>query len=371
MQPRIVLVTGASSGIGEKIARLLVRRGDFPILVARRSEALQRLIRELGTGAAYPCDVTDGDSVRELVEQVKQTWERIDVLINNAGYGLFGGALEIPMSDYEGMIQTNYLGTVRLTRAVIPLMLEAGGGRIVNIASVAGLTGSPNLAAYCASKYALLGFSESLDLEFAPTIRVGVLCPGPVQTPFFRGKILPGSFPHRSPGGSSIRYRSPPRHRSHRSTAGSRRAAHLRTRPRFPGPLSPDLPENRQKAVRSPFSTSKNGRRKPRRRFFFLDIDREMNGPFSLFGRRRCRSVSCDSQGTCAAPLLLIKFSPGCQQKVWVCSLRKRSKEWTSFGKKAICGSDGGRDRRRAGYRPRGGGDAGPGRGPRLHRGAG
>ena len=77
MQPRIVLVTGASSGIGEKIAQLLVRRGDFPILVARRSEALQRLIRELGTGAAYPCDVTDGDSVRELVEQVKQTWERI------------------------------------------------------------------------------------------------------------------------------------------------------------------------------------------------------------------------------------------------------------------------------------------------------
>jgi uncharacterized protein len=195
MQPRIVLVTGASSGIGEKIARLLVRRGDFPILVARRSEALQRLIRELGTGAAYPCDVTDGDSVRELVEQVKQTWERIDVLINNAGYGLFGGALEIPMSDYEGMIQTNYLGTVRLTRAVIPLMLEAGGGRIVNIASVAGLTGSPNLAAYCASKYALLGFSESLDLEFAPTIRVGVLCPGPVQTPVFRGGDPSRLFP--------------------------------------------------------------------------------------------------------------------------------------------------------------------------------
>src|SRR5690606_9936374 len=105
--------------------------------------------------------------------------------------------------------------------------------------------------------------------------------------------------------------------RSHRSTAGSRGAAHLRTRPRFPGPLSPDLPENRQKAVRSPFSTSKNGRRKPRRRFFFLDIDREMNGPFSLFGNGGgVAPFRCDSKGTWPHPLLLIKFSPGCQQKV-------------------------------------------------------
>lgn len=195
MQKRVILITGASSGIGEEIARLLARRGDFPVLVARRAEPLRKLTEELGTGAAYPCDVTDGESVQNLVDEVKKTWGRIDVLINNAGYGLFGGALEIPMRDYEGMIQTNYLGAVRLTRAVIPHMLEAGGGRIVNIASVAGLAGSPNLAAYSASKFALIGFSESLDLEYAPTIRVGVLCPGPVRTPFFRGEDPSRLFP--------------------------------------------------------------------------------------------------------------------------------------------------------------------------------
>jgi short-subunit dehydrogenase len=195
MKERTVLVTGASSGIGKEIARLLARRGDFPVLVARRAGPLRELTEELGTGAAYPCDVTDGESVQALVEEVKQTRGRIDVLINNAGYGFFGGALDIPMSDYEGMLQTNYLGAVRMTRAVIPHMLEAGGGRIVNIASVAGLTGSPNLAAYSASKFALIGFSESLDLEYAPVIRVGVLCPGPVQTPFFRGEDPSRFFP--------------------------------------------------------------------------------------------------------------------------------------------------------------------------------
>lgn len=195
MKKRVVLVTGASSGIGKEIARLLVRRGDFPVLVARRSEPLRKLTEELGTGVAHPCDITDENSVRALVDEVINTRGRIDVLINNAGYGTFGGALEVPMSDYEGMIQTNYLGAVRLTRAVLPHMLAAGGGRIVNIASVAGLAGSPNLAAYTASKFALVGFSESLDLEYSPVIRVGVLCPGPVQTPFFQGEDPSRFFP--------------------------------------------------------------------------------------------------------------------------------------------------------------------------------
>jgi len=195
MRKRIVLVTGASSGIGREIARLLARRGDFPVLAARRAEPLRELTEELGTGAAFPCDVTDENAAQALVDEVKRTWGRIDVLINNAGYGAFGGFLEIPMSEYEGMMQTNYLGAVRMTRAVIPHMLEAGGGRIVNIASVAGLTGSPNLAAYTASKFALVGFSESLDLQYAPVIRVGVLCPGPVSTPFFRGEDPSRFFP--------------------------------------------------------------------------------------------------------------------------------------------------------------------------------
>jgi short-subunit dehydrogenase len=93
--------------------------------------------------------------------------------------------LDVPVDEYRAMMEVNYLGAVQMTMKVIPVMMKQGGGRIINIASVAGLTGIPNLSGYVASKYALIGFSESVHMEFAPRIRVGVLCPGPVDTPFF------------------------------------------------------------------------------------------------------------------------------------------------------------------------------------------
>ncbi|OYD08932.1 SDR family NAD(P)-dependent oxidoreductase [Paludifilum halophilum] len=195
MNQRIVLLTGASSGIGKEIARQLVQRGDFPILVARKADPLKRLTEELGSCDFFPCDVTQQKQVHRLAEEVIARYGRVDVLINNAGYGRFGGLMDLSISDYEGMMETNYLGTVRLTRAVLPHMFRRGAGRIINIASVAGLTGSPNLGAYSASKFALIGFSESLRLESAPLIQVGVLCPGPVQTPFFRGTDPSQLFP--------------------------------------------------------------------------------------------------------------------------------------------------------------------------------
>lgn len=192
---RIVLLTGASSGIGEEIARQLVRKGDYPLLVARNVKALERLQNELGQCDVFPCDVTREEHVQRLVDAVITRYGRVDVLINNAGYGRFGGALDISFSDFAGMAETNYLGAVRLTKAFLPYMVGQGGGRIINMASVAGLTGIPNLSAYCASKFALIGFSEALKLEYAPRIKVGVLCPGPVQTPFFQGEDPSRLFP--------------------------------------------------------------------------------------------------------------------------------------------------------------------------------
>ncbi|MGA9174487.1 MAG: SDR family oxidoreductase [Thermoactinomyces sp.] len=195
MSKRFVLITGASSGIGEAIAQQLVKQGDYPILVARNKDKLRDLKQKLKDCSVYSCDVTREDEVKQMVDAVIQGFGKIDVLINNAGMGAFGGTLEIPFSDYAQMIETNYLGAVRLTAHLLPHMLLAGGGRIINIASMAGLTGIPNLAGYCASKFALIGFSESLKLEYSPVIRVGVLCPGPVRTPFFGGKDPYSCFP--------------------------------------------------------------------------------------------------------------------------------------------------------------------------------
>ncbi|SEN23117.1 SDR family NAD(P)-dependent oxidoreductase [Lihuaxuella thermophila] len=195
MNRRIVLLTGASSGIGRELARQLVQRGDFPLLAARNREALEALKNELKQADIFPCDVTSLEQVSSMVDQIIDRYGRIDVLVNNAGYGRFGGSLDIPIEDYIGMIDTNYLGAVRLTCTVLPHMLKQGGGRIINIASVAGLTGIPNLAPYAASKFALVGFSESLSLEYSPRVQVSVLCPGPVQTPFFKGEDPSRLFP--------------------------------------------------------------------------------------------------------------------------------------------------------------------------------
>ncbi|PTX64266.1 hypothetical protein C8P63_10348 [Melghirimyces profundicolus] len=192
---RIVLVTGASKGIGKEISRELAGRGDFPLMVARNAETLREMKEEWGTGESFPCDVTNGEAVQELVTEVIRRFGRVDVLVNNAGYGKFGGALDTPVEEYGSMMETNYLGTVRMTLALLPHFLQQGKGRVINIASVAGLSGSPNLAPYVGSKFALVGFSESLHLEYAPVVQVGVLCPGPVRTSFFQGKEPSRLFP--------------------------------------------------------------------------------------------------------------------------------------------------------------------------------
>lgn len=195
MKQRIVLITGASSGIGKEIAKQLIERGDFPLLVARNWTALQRFKDDYQQCEIFSCDVTDQQQVKQCISKIQSTFPQVDVLINNAGYGRFGNFLDLSIEEYEGMIQTNYLGAVRFTHALLPYMLKQGRGRIINISSIAGLSGSPNLAAYSASKFALIGFSESLRLEYAPKIQIGVLCPGPVQTPFFQGDPLANYFP--------------------------------------------------------------------------------------------------------------------------------------------------------------------------------
>ena len=168
-----VLVTGASSGIGQATARLLAEHGFNVFGTARKPEA-----------PLVALDVRSDDSVRNCVQQVLSQTGRIDVLVNNAGYNLMGAAEETSIDEAKAQLETNFFGVVRMVNAVLPAMRKAGGGKIINIGSLAGLTAIPFGAFYTASKFALEGYTEALWHELRPLgIRVTLIEPGFVHTP--------------------------------------------------------------------------------------------------------------------------------------------------------------------------------------------
>lgn len=184
---KIVLITGASSGIGAVMAKEFAAKGAIPVLTARRTDKLKQIASGLqGRHAVYAMDVTNTEEVNGVVERIIAEFGRIDILINNAGYGIFESFNEAPFSQFEEMMDVNYLGLVRCTKAVLPHMLKAGSGHIVNVASMAGKIGSAKSTAYTATKHAVLGFTNSLRMELAKTgVSVTAINPGPIATPFF------------------------------------------------------------------------------------------------------------------------------------------------------------------------------------------
>lgn len=183
----IALVTGASSGIGYATAKVLQSAGYRVYGTSRRA------------GAARPdgvtmltCDVTDDRSVAELVDKVLADAGRIDLLVNNAGIGVIGGAEESSVAQAQALFDVNVFGTMRVTKAVLPDMRLQGKGRIINMSSVLGLIPSPYNAIYSASKHAIEGYSESLDHELrAFGIRVVLVEPAYTNTAFEENKIKP------------------------------------------------------------------------------------------------------------------------------------------------------------------------------------
>lgn len=183
-----VLVTGASSGIGESICRELLEQDYRVVGAARNSEKLAQLSKELGQNfSPLTLDVTDRDSVETLVSRLPQAFADVDVLINNAGHDIGGRqSFELASADqWCDIIETNVQGMIRVTHALIENMLARGHGHIVNMGSIAGLKPYATMSAYVASKYAVHGLSETLRLDYAGKgIRVTEIMPGLVRTNF-------------------------------------------------------------------------------------------------------------------------------------------------------------------------------------------
>ncbi|MBC5841227.1 MAG: 3-ketoacyl-ACP reductase [Flavobacteriaceae bacterium] len=196
------LITGAGKGIGKAIALALAKEGVNVILIARTQEEIDNVAakaRALRVKAiAITADVTDINSVNKAAEKAIAEFGSIDILINNAGIAAFGKFLDLEPTDWERIIQVNLMGTYYMTRAVLPNMIERQSGDIINISSTAGLAGNALTSAYSASKFAVLGLTDSLMQEMRKhNVRVTALTPSTVATDMAKDLKLTDGDPEK------------------------------------------------------------------------------------------------------------------------------------------------------------------------------
>ena len=192
IKDKVVIVTGASSGIGEAAARQFGREGAKVVLAARRLDRLKTLaeeINDMGTGAqtlVVEADLSRLEDIQSLISQTLDKFGRIDVLVNNAGFGRLNWLENLdPKKDIEAQFDVNVLGVVQTTRQALPVMIRQRAGHIINMCSMAGLIATPTYTIYAACKHAVHGFSEALRREVKPWgIEVSLIYPGGVATEF-------------------------------------------------------------------------------------------------------------------------------------------------------------------------------------------
>lgn len=188
----VVVITGASSGIGRAAALLFAARGATVVLAARRLQALEEVAAECeelgGQALVVPTDVRDEEAMRDLARRAIDAFGRIDVWVNNAAVTLFARTEEAPYEAYRQVIETNLFGYIHGARAALPYFRDQGHGVLINNASIAGIIGQPYTSAYCVTKFGIRGLGESLRQELldAPDIHVCTLMPATIDTPIFQ-----------------------------------------------------------------------------------------------------------------------------------------------------------------------------------------
>lgn len=208
LQDKVVVITGASMGIGEAIAKLFLREGAKLVLCARdlaRTEAAaQRIGGTAENTLCLTCDVGKRDQVEALMQAAVKKFGRIDILVNNAGFGLNDSVEKMKMDELRQMFDTNFFGMIECMQTAIPILRQQGGGDIVNISSVSGHISTPYMGGYAATKHAMqaIGMAARLELR-CHNINVVTICPGYIATDFSKNMIK-GSQPERV--GGSVRY---------------------------------------------------------------------------------------------------------------------------------------------------------------------
>ena len=189
-----VIVTGASSGIGYDVALAFGGQGANVALLARRRIQLEELAQKInaagGKALALDCDVTDRARVFWSIDQVREAFGKVDILINSAGLLISGAVEEMPLPDLQRMMEVNVYGALNAMHAVLPIMRKQKSGNIVNISSLAGRRGVSPIGGYSATKFALVGMTEALRVElFGTGVRVSLVMPGVIDTPMARGAL--------------------------------------------------------------------------------------------------------------------------------------------------------------------------------------
>lgn len=185
---KTILITGAGSGLGRELALEYGKKDHFIILIGRDQAKLKNVQAEIGRNCVYfTCDIRDFEKVEQLITDIHYTY-KVDFLINNAGVGIFGELATLSYTDIDAMLDTNIKGTIYMTKACLPHLVQREQAKVMNIISTAGLRGKPNEQVYCASKFAVRGFTEGLLHELKNTsVSVVAVYMGGMATPFWEG----------------------------------------------------------------------------------------------------------------------------------------------------------------------------------------
>jgi meso-butanediol dehydrogenase/(S,S)-butanediol dehydrogenase/diacetyl reductase len=194
LEGKVALITGGGAGIGVAIAERFVTEGAKVCISGRRQEKLDEVARSLPEGTVATCagDVSDFEDVKRMVAATLELEGRVDVLVNNAAIDPGGTVVDVDLEVWHKVLEINLTGPFYTMRAVIPQMIEAGGGSIINISSLGGLRCLPNMAPYCTSKAGLIMLTQQAALDFGPAnVRCNAVCPGPTRTEMTEHSLSP------------------------------------------------------------------------------------------------------------------------------------------------------------------------------------